>query len=254
MRGRAYAPTRKNLNEDFPLRGFVACSCGKPFTSSWSKGRTARYAYYYCQNRQCGEFSKTIRREELEGEFAALLARMTPARKLIDLAGKMFEELWAHRMNYQQARRSLLEAERVKIMRKIEQTLDRIVEAEVPSVVRSLEQRVKALEEDKFVIEEKIANSDRPLRDYRTSYRTAMEFLSNPCNLWASSRFEDKRAVLKMAFADRLTYVRGEGYRTAKTTLPFSVLGGFCGQKGKMVGRAGFEPATNWLKANCSTN
>jgi hypothetical protein len=22
----------------------------------------------------------------------------------------------------------------------------------------------------------------------------------------------------------------------------------------KMVGRAGFEPATNWLKANCSTN
>jgi len=25
-------------------------------------------------------------------------------------------------------------------------------------------------------------------------------------------------------------------------------------QEGKMVGRAGFEPATNWLKANCSTN
>ncbi len=23
---------------------------------------------------------------------------------------------------------------------------------------------------------------------------------------------------------------------------------------GKMVGRAGFEPATNWLKANCSTD
>ena len=23
---------------------------------------------------------------------------------------------------------------------------------------------------------------------------------------------------------------------------------------GKMVGRAGLEPATNWLKANCSTN
>jgi hypothetical protein len=22
----------------------------------------------------------------------------------------------------------------------------------------------------------------------------------------------------------------------------------------KMVGRAGFEPATNWLKANCSTS
>ena len=26
------------------------------------------------------------------------------------------------------------------------------------------------------------------------------------------------------------------------------------GKKGKLVGRAGFEPATNWLKANCSTS
>ena len=25
------------------------------------------------------------------------------------------------------------------------------------------------------------------------------------------------------------------------------------GKQGKLVGRAGFEPATNWLKANCST-
>ena len=28
----------------------------------------------------------------------------------------------------------------------------------------------------------------------------------------------------------------------------------FSDEKEKVVGRAGFEPATNWLKANCSTN
>jgi hypothetical protein len=39
-------------------------------------------------------------------------------------------------------------------------------------------------------------------------------YLANPCNLWASERLEHKKAVLKLAFADRLTYVRNKGSRT----------------------------------------
>ena len=35
---------------------------------------------------------------------------------------------------------------------------------------------------------------------------------------------EDKRAVLKLVFAERLPYHRNEGYRTAKTSLPFKAL------------------------------
>ena len=39
-KGMAKAPARKNLNEDFPMRGFVLCNdCQKPLTSCWSKGR-----------------------------------------------------------------------------------------------------------------------------------------------------------------------------------------------------------------------
>jgi DNA invertase Pin-like site-specific DNA recombinase len=42
--GNAKAPTRKDLNEDFPLRGFVACACcGEPLTACWSTGRSRRY-------------------------------------------------------------------------------------------------------------------------------------------------------------------------------------------------------------------
>lgn len=45
--GVAKAPARKDLNEDFPLRGFVTCSCcGQPFTGCWVQGRSAKYAYY----------------------------------------------------------------------------------------------------------------------------------------------------------------------------------------------------------------
>lgn len=38
--GKAKAPARKDLNADFPLRGFVRCGdCGKPMTACWSTGR-----------------------------------------------------------------------------------------------------------------------------------------------------------------------------------------------------------------------
>ena len=37
----AYAPARKNLHVDFPLRGAVNCVCDKPLTAGWTKGRTA---------------------------------------------------------------------------------------------------------------------------------------------------------------------------------------------------------------------
>lgn len=43
LKDRAHAPARKNINADFPLRGFIACTCGTPLTAGWTKGRNARY-------------------------------------------------------------------------------------------------------------------------------------------------------------------------------------------------------------------
>ena len=46
--GKKKAPTRLDLHEDFPLRGFVLCSdCEKPLTACWSRSKTGRaYPYY----------------------------------------------------------------------------------------------------------------------------------------------------------------------------------------------------------------
>jgi site-specific DNA recombinase len=86
--------------------------------------------------------------------------------------------------------------------------------------------RIRRLEERKIEISEKIANCGRPLSSFDETLRTSLDFLANPCNLWASERLEHKKAVLKLAFADRLTYVRNEGFRTPGLALPFKVLAG----------------------------
>lgn len=39
--GHVKAPARKDINIDFPLRGFVECAdCGKPHTACWSTSST----------------------------------------------------------------------------------------------------------------------------------------------------------------------------------------------------------------------
>ena len=59
---------------------------------------------------------------------------------------------------------------------------------------------------DKALFKEKIEKCGRPVRDFDVTVRTALDFLASPCNLWKSDRLEDKHAVLKLAFADRLSY------------------------------------------------
>jgi hypothetical protein len=153
----------------------------------------------------------------------------------------MFEDLWNDRLAKAQTRRSGLQAELVKVERNVDQFLDRIANAQLPSVITAYENRIRKLEERKFELTEKIANCGRPLRSFDETLRTSLDFLANPCNLWASDRLEHKKAVLKLAFAGRLTYVRNEGFRTPDLALPFKVLADLKSSKSKMARPTGFE-------------
>jgi hypothetical protein len=55
----------KRFHPDFPLRHFVRCgACDRPLTASWSRGRNAKYPYYFCQAADCKAVSE--RKEKLE--------------------------------------------------------------------------------------------------------------------------------------------------------------------------------------------
>ncbi len=253
LKGNAYAPARKDINLDFPLRGFVSCGeCGHNLTACWSKGSTAKHPYYMCFKKGCSSYRKSIRREVIEGEFEQFLLSLKPTQELFNLTLAMFKELWEYRLEYQKTHSKALQLEMNKTEKKIEQLLDRIVNAESTAVVSAYEKRIGELQLEKQIMQEKVANCGRPLRGFDESFRTAMDFLSNPHELWASGRMEDRHAVMKLTFADRLAYVRGEGFRTPETTLPFKALGSFCGGENKMARPAGFEPATPGSGNQCS--
>jgi len=113
--------------------------------------------------------------------------------------------------------------------------MERILQTDSPALIAAYETQVQKLEERKLALAEQARSVGRPLKRFDEAYRTACEFLATPCKLWLSERMEDKRTVLKLAFAGRVPYCRKEGYRTAVPALPFKVRGGFGDPKCGMV-------------------
>lgn len=245
LNGKVQTPRQTNLNEDFPLRGYVACAeCGTPLTACWSRGTHKRYAYYLCPNRTgtCSSYGKSIRREKIEGEFEELLQSLQPSESLFIMASAMFKDLWNHRLSQGEVQVKALGAQLGKIEKQVSQLLERILDASVPSVIAAYENRIQKLEEEKLLIAQRMVSGRRPANSFEQSLRTALGFLASPSILWKTGQLEDRRTVVKLAFADRLSYARNEGFRTANLALPFKVLGAFRDGESKMARPTGFEP------------
>ncbi len=239
----AKAPARKDISADFPLRGFVLCNdCGKPLTACWSQGKNQKYPYYLCPTKGCESYRKSIKRDELEGEFEGVLQRLEPSETLFGLVKVMFRDAWNMRLQQgAEAAKSLKESVR-SLEKQIEQLLDRIVEASNDSVVAAYEKRIAKLEREKVLALEKLSATGKPKHTFEESFEHAMRFLANPWKVWDNSDLAMKKTVLRLAFAEPLPYCRNQGLRTPNLAFPFKALGEICSGKSEMAHPSGFEP------------
>ena len=248
LKSAALAPARKNINQDFPLRGFVLCNdCQKPLTSCWSAGRNKKYPYYLCDTKGCVSHRKSIRREVLEGEFEDVIKLLQPKRELFALARAMFENAWEQRKAQAKHVIGILKQDIGAIEKQTENLLERIMDATSPTVINAYEKKIDMLENQKALMSEKLQNGGAPNGTFNDFIEPALTFLASPWKLWASGDFILQRTVLRLAFSERIAYCRNEGYRTAKTSLPFKVLAGISMGKCEMVGLEGIEPPTERL-------
>ncbi len=220
----------------------------------WSKGRTAHHPYYLCPNNRsaCPSYGKSIRRDVLEGEFQTALESVTPSDVLSRVAERMFKDLWERRLAMEQEQTKALSAKLAKAEQDIGKLLERVLDASLPSVVAAYEGRISALEKEKLLLREKIADGVKPKLTCDQTLRTALAFLANPRQLWDSGHLEMRRTVLKLVWGGRLEYRRNEGFRTPDLSLPFRVLGQISGDLKEMARRGGFEPPTPRFVVWCS--
>ncbi|GLO70465.1 hypothetical protein MACH17_19820 [Phaeobacter inhibens] len=240
----ARAPAHKDISADFPLRGFVCCDdCSTPLTACWSTSKSGKkHPYYLCHAKGCPSHRKSIRRDVLEGEFNDMMQSLAPSESMFAVATKMFKDAWGQRAGQTAADKRLIRAERNQLEKQIEGLLDRVVEADSKSIIAAYEKRIEKMERQKLILDEKLVNRGKPAHTFEQMFEHACAFLSNPWKLWESGNLIARRIVLRLAFAERISYSREFGLRTPKTTLPFKVLEGFSCQKKLMAERQGFEP------------
>lgn len=237
---------RKDINEDFPLRGFVACDdCGKPMTACWSKGCRRHYAYYLCDTRGCPSKRKSIARAKIEDGFADVLQSLQPTRQLFDLAKAMFKDAWDMRLTEANNAKETVERQRADVETQIENLLDRIVDASSATVVTAYEKRIGKLEREKILLAERSSRIVPPKGRFEEFIELSLEFLARPWNIYENGSLALKQTVLRLVFPEPLRYSRESGYRTIETAFPFKVLAGFNNQKCEMVPPERFELPTS---------
>ncbi len=180
--GKAMAPRCKDINEDFPLRGFVCCAdCGAPMTACWSRSRNGvKHPYDLCAQKSCPSHRKSVRRDDVESAVADVLRRLVPSQALLKLAAKMFKDVWDGRVSKSGAAVNSLKAEAAKLQKQIDKLLDRLIEADSCSVVRAYKKRIEMMEQDNRLIEERIVFVGSKPDTFRKSFEHAIRFLANP--------------------------------------------------------------------------
>lgn len=224
--GKATAPKRKNIGDEFALRGIVTCaSCNVPLRSSFSSGNGGKYAYYLCQTKNCDDYGKSIPRDQLEGDIGAVVRSLEPTPGLMKLATAMFQAAWDQRRNQASHIIRAAKSQITVIDKQIDRLLTRIVDASNETVIRSYEDKIGQLEKEKRLMAEKMQNQAEPKGTFEEKLEPVLQFLANPWKLWDSGHVGLRRTVLKLAFAGRIQYDRNEGPRTPEISLPFRALG-----------------------------
>jgi site-specific DNA recombinase len=209
----------------------------------WVKtGKTgARHLYYYCYRHGCESRGKSIRRAEMEGQFENLLSEMKPSRTLFDLVQTMFKRAWDIQSANDSAHRQSITSALRDAEKKIENLLDRIVESTTSSVIAAYEKRIDTLEREKLVLQEKLQTTAKNKRPFAKMFKLTMLFLANPQDIWKNGGLEHKRTVLKLTFADKLTYCRKTGFQTPQISSIFGMLKDFSGDNCQMAEAVRFE-------------
>ena len=243
--GKVSMPARKDFTNDFPLRGCVECAtCHSPMTAAWSKGRTKLYGYYFCQQKDCEDRKRNIRKEKIEAEFEDLLQELQPAENLFQLALAMMEDRWEQVMKSVEVNAKETKRKIAGLENKTAKLVDLLTNTDSSSMIKIYEKQINALEQEKAILRENVTKSMEPKYSFSRTYRTTCEFLSSPWKLWESGNLEYQKLLLRLVFPKRIAYCPNEGYRTAQIAEPVRLFQLIKPQNGVMVGDTGIEPVT----------
>jgi site-specific DNA recombinase len=225
-------------NPDFPLRVFVSCGeCGTPLTGAWSTGRKARYPYYRCRNAKCKAVN--VRREKMDTEFAALIAKLAPERRYIRLFKEIVRQVWKQRQTDSEAILRVAKTKLDELRERKNRLVEFLLDARLDQ--QTYDEQVQRMTAEMEAAKAEFAAADLECMDVEAVLNFAEKLVERPKQLWLESSLEQKQRLQTVFFPDGVTYTH-EGFGTASSNSFFNVFQEFISQKASLASPTGFEP------------
>lgn len=213
LRQRTPVYERKDVQRDFPLRGFVLCaSCGRPLTSGWTQGRSAKYPYYRCQTKGC---IGSILKSRMEDRFLERLEDGAATPGLYRVFEKVILEVFQDSEKLQEQRAKANQERLVQIEQDIKTLVDSVTRAKDSGVQRIYEERISTLQEELETLRD--PDSEQiPDFEIEPVLDRGRDYLRFPVRTWKTGSPQQQGAVQKLAFQHRIRYCRDSAFCTAE--------------------------------------
>ena len=255
LAGRAKMYTRKDMREDFPLRGFVACAeCSHSFTSSWSTSRNKqKHPYYACLTKGCPVYGKSIKRSDIEDGYGNLLKEFNPKPVAIKLFTLRAVSKWEEKIKGIEKTKQNIESDILQNNERIGSLAERAAQSTVPSVTNAYEKQIEKLDSENKELQEKLHRIESVKIDFRTALDEVLGYIKSPYNTWQNGDLDTRHTISSMVFQGKPSYERKTGFRTADFAVIIRLFEQFSDPKYKDVDPSGLEPLASSLQMRRST-
>jgi site-specific DNA recombinase len=233
---------RTQKNELFPLRNFVHCAaCGHKLTGSRSRGRNGYHAYYYCKNKACTHYVKSIKKSVLEEAFIHYLEHITPLPEYIELFNAMVMRTWETRLQEVTTQRDThnerISALQTRLARINEMRADGDIDKETYKEMRKgVEIQLASLETSQTE-----SNIERLELEARLDY--ARNNISNLARIWQDVEIDQQIKLQWAVLPEGISYDKTNGrFRTAHLSYLFRLFLTFPLKESVLVAGPGIEP------------
>lgn len=171
-------------HDDFPLRGFVRCSsCDRNLTAGFVKGRSKRYAKYWCWTKGCHKVN--VSAELLEARFWQVLFILQPTAALLEKMPTLAARQW-------EVRKETVAADARALTRRLDEqaTLNhkaikarlngelseedfKSFKAGIDDETAKIREQIRALDSERSSMEELAKETEREVIDLSRSWRAA---------------------------------------------------------------------------------
>ncbi|MEK7088776.1 MAG: recombinase family protein [Patescibacteria group bacterium] len=208
---------RRDVSSDFPLRNLVLCAhCLNPLTAAWTTNarKKSRWPYYVCHTKGCEAYGKSLRKNDVEDGFIAILQKNNLKPEVGELVTLMFDRTWGDETKKESGLHQQDKDHKDSLSNEIALLAKMAASAKSEAVRSVYEGQIEGLAEQIESLDGKLAIKADMNIPYRTALDKSTTMLKSPYKAWINLDLLEQRRLFYFIFDTKLPYSQKEGYRT----------------------------------------